>query len=758
MIPLILAVILVSIAYGLGEAIPQLNFWLLLSISMASLVSTWFIAQTKVRPILAALISFSLAIPFVLIRAGGLEDQLRVTSEAVLQRVPLLSSEWNSNQNPVQDLSGDIGTILKRSTDWIEAVILGKPVFDPVVTVLIWGMVIWIFSFWAAWMIHRYKRPLLGLLPAGSLLAITLSYTFSNTNSLLVMLGMIFLLLGIVQHAALEKRWVRKDLLPRRDLRRTSLTIMAILSMSLVVLAAIIPPISIQDIVELGKRWALESSEARDTYAESLGLSSKPRRERTAIDNVRVSGLPQEFLIGSGTELSEEVLFEVSTLQGTQDVTQPMYWRSITYDKYSGSGWSTSGTKTESLKAGQLVTATMQAHQQNLLQEVEILGQVGNLMFFSGSLVTVDQDFILSQRTNRDVFGASIETSSYQVGTLIPLLNENALRKSGNEYPEWVQRRYLTLPEELPQRVRDLAYQLTATSQTPYDRAEAIESYVRSFPYTLDVPTASRTRDIADYFLFDLQRGYCGYSATAMTVLSRAAGVPARLVIGYASNRYDPSSSRYTITQADAHAWVEVYFQGFGWVEFEPTPNRPSIPRITDPTTSEPYLESEFSESSGILNLENIAINITLEDIGSSILKLFSSFLFIGLLLTVGWFGIDTWRIRHMPAFKAIDLIYHRLKAFARHLEVPFKLGDAPLEFLTTFTNHIDQTYRKGPPLSDFYTSLRNLINLYIQSNYSPHPLDQNETKRMVHSWNEIQFKLIRFWLSNRVDKLLNRQ
>jgi transglutaminase-like putative cysteine protease len=78
-----------------------------------------------------------------------------------------------------------------------------------------------------------------------------------------------------------------------------------------------------------------------------------------------------------------------------------------------------------------------------------------------------------------------------------------------------------------------LARDLTATEPTPFDRARAIEAYLRTYPYTLDLPSPKLDRDVVDYFLFDLRQGYCDYYATSMVVLARAAGLPARLAVGY---------------------------------------------------------------------------------------------------------------------------------------------------------------------------------------------------------------------------------
>ena len=123
----------------------------------------------------------------------------------------------------------------------------------------------------------------------------------------------------------------------------------------------------------------------------------------------------------------------------------------------------------------------------------------------------------------------------------------SALRQSGENYPDWVSQRFLALPAEVPDRVKALAIRLTASGITPYDRAVAIEEYLRTYPIYLDVPYPPPQRDVTDYFLFDLKKGYCDYFATAMVVLARGAGIPARLAIGYATGTYILNSKRFSV-------------------------------------------------------------------------------------------------------------------------------------------------------------------------------------------------------------------
>lgn len=133
---------------------------------------------------------------------------------------------------------------------------------------------------------------------------------------------------------------------------------------------------------------------------------------------------------------------------------------------------------------------------------------------------------------------------------------------------------YLQLPEELPQRVINLSSSLVEFAENDYAKAKAIEQYLASnYPYNLDVRSTPRDRDFVDYFLFDLKEGYCSYYASAMAILARSAGLPARYVEGYMlpPESVKGSPNTYIVTNMQAHAWVEIYFEGYGWLPFEPT-------------------------------------------------------------------------------------------------------------------------------------------------------------------------------------------
>lgn len=129
----------------------------------------------------------------------------------------------------------------------------------------------------------------------------------------------------------------------------------------------------------------------------------------------------------------------------------------------------------------------------------------------------------------------------------------------------------MQLPVGLPDRVRELAYNITKNDATQYDKLKAIEAYLMSFRYTQQPKKAPEDRDFTDYFLFDSQEGYCTSFATAMAVLGRCIGVPTRYVEGFVASCDKEQNGVYPVKNSQAHAWAEAYFEGVGWVPFEAT-------------------------------------------------------------------------------------------------------------------------------------------------------------------------------------------
>ena len=137
----------------------------------------------------------------------------------------------------------------------------------------------------------------------------------------------------------------------------------------------------------------------------------------------------------------------------------------------------------------------------------------------------------------------------------------------------WIHETYTVLPEEFPERIRDLALAITSFAANDYERARLLEAHLsENFTYTLTPGMPPPDRDFADHFLFDLQKGYCTYFATAFVVMARSIGLPARYVEGFVVRGDTDAEGFIPVLNRMAHAWGEVYFEGYGWKRFEPTP------------------------------------------------------------------------------------------------------------------------------------------------------------------------------------------
>ena len=163
---------------------------------------------------------------------------------------------------------------------------------------------------------------------------------------------------------------------------------------------------------------------------------------------------------------------------------------------------------------------------------------------------------------------------NYQVSSDISLPSEQELRlDSPASSPENIKLVCLQGVHKLDPRISQLTHEITRNAPTPYDKARAIENYLKTeFHYTLDLkPTDD---DPLAEFLFKTREGHCEYFATAMVVMLRTLEIPARIVNGFQMGEYNELNNMYTVRESDAHSWVEAYFpRSDSWIEFDPTPS-----------------------------------------------------------------------------------------------------------------------------------------------------------------------------------------
>jgi len=200
------------------------------------------------------------------------------------------------------------------------------------------------------------------------------------------------------------------------------------------------------------------------------------------------------------------------------------------------------------------------------------------------SLIAVDETFSLHSPQ------AGYKSVEYDAVSETGVPSAAELRRASAEYPPEIRLIYLRLPQ-LDPAVADLARRVTASASNNYDRSLALQNYLRgSFGYALD-PRGIDRSDPVSSFLFKAKEGYCAYFAAAMALMLRTLDIPSRLVNGFQTGSYNRVGKDFIVRARDAHSWVEVYFPGYGWVAFDPTPPDPDAEAVEASGPLDEYLD-----------------------------------------------------------------------------------------------------------------------------------------------------------------------
>jgi hypothetical protein len=209
------------------------------------------------------------------------------------------------------------------------------------------------------------------------------------------------------------------------------------------------------------------------------------------------------------------------------------------------------------------VTGTMMAIRGNFTGEAGGLGHRRTYLYrdAAGSLMNPFHNFVSVRYTGI---------------AQLPMLDRARLESAGTDYPADISATYLQLPE-IDSRIPELARTATQRASNPYDKAAALEAFLKTkYAYTLNL-TGNPGKEPLAHFLFETRAGHCEYFASSMTVMLRTLGIPAREVNGFLPGEFNELGGDYIVRASDAHSWVEAYFPGTGWMVFDPTPDAPVV-------------------------------------------------------------------------------------------------------------------------------------------------------------------------------------
>ena len=276
---------------------------------------------------------------------------------------------------------------------------------------------------------------------------------------------------------------------------------------------------------------------------------------------------------------------------------EPLYLRSVTLEDFSGQRWEPDQRLGQRVAGVEELTSEAQPFEATTITRISTDSFTSPWLLAPYAPVSVDN---LAGRWAYDpenlsilaIDGGSTAQQEYQVRSAEPVLTRERLQGIPPANPESVPEQFLALPDSMPRVIRDTTAAVVEGITNPYSQAIAIQQYLRgpSFVYSIDAPVDGgydgNSLDVMARFL-ESKSGYCVHYAGTMAVMARLAGIPSRVAVGYSPGTPtgevfrgpdDERFTEYSVNSKDAHAWPELYFESVGWVRFEPTPSRGSVP------------------------------------------------------------------------------------------------------------------------------------------------------------------------------------
>lgn len=600
------------------------------SVRQARFSFTWL---ALLVPTSAWLIHLATRFPVARILAHLLLAPL-ILAQILVGWLPSFSELWTTlGSDPLAPTWTDLGwqmvaaleRVWLRITLWVDGVRGGGATQDDLVFLALALLVIWIATALTVELLHATQRGLISALPLLWLIGAIIYYSNDNRYYLVAAIALALVLHLRLDQQALFADWGRRAVAFSPDLTLDRMFAAAPLLAVVLILAAFTPNLFIRPLA----RSVYDAMRPWNDRLVNVGDRLFPDMQRDFYNRFAsggLGGLPNNFLLGAGPELGNQVVMRVRTnethMQDTGVSGPPIplghYLRGATLSVYDGQGWQNPDPLDRAdLPANQPWAEIDQSLRRPLLQSILLTDA-------SPVIYAAPEPMEVSAAVSADALGQSLvalrpadpgSARSYTVLSALPAVDAATLSALPPLPAHAGLDAFLALPDTITPRTRQLAAELNAGST--YATAAAIEAHLRTLAYdlTVDKPPSDVT-DVADYFLFDLQRGYCDYYATAFIVLARLNGLPARFATGYAIGSWDDMEREWTVTEAQAHSWPEVYFPQAGWVPFEPTAGRPPLVRwaaSTAPTLPGPQATPQFDpfQPTGIQwrNLWGIAWN-----------------------------------------------------------------------------------------------------------------------------------------------------
>lgn len=505
-------------------------------------------------------------------------------------------------------LNGNKAELLRHVQVWFhQAVILRETSDDNNVFLLFLAILSFLLAFITVWLVLRTRRPWLAALANGVVLLINLNSTTDEKAVVYLVVFVLATLLLLVRFTLSEnmRKWRARGLRFSPDLSWDFMQAGSLFAVIVLLLAYLLP--AAQPNGALQNAWNSPQGPWQSMVNTwQILFNGVTGRGSNGGIGTYGSGLQ---LTGT-VNLPTTVEMQYRTTIAADDPSQ--YLMTQIYDTYDGKNtWHASTNTSPQRYARDVIQEpTLPDAPYTTITYIITLDQPqGNRLFSPGTepqsysvpaIVTVNQSngiptsWTATQTQNAGIqytargYKSSATTDQLRAVPYPAQVSGVDSTTQNPQYPQGLLTMYRDNSGDgaIPPNVRNLAQQITKNTTNMYDAATELEDYLHSYKYSLQNPEPPQGQDAVSWFLFSEKQGFCTYFASAMTLMARSLGMPARIVAGYSSGSYDGHANAYIVRGTQSHVWTQIYFAGYGWINFEPTSSFNSFERGSTSGTS----------------------------------------------------------------------------------------------------------------------------------------------------------------------------
>jgi transglutaminase-like putative cysteine protease/Ca2+/Na+ antiporter len=547
-----------AVAMRWADWVPGL--WVLQTISLYAVLSTFLLAKSRFSPRVAFLMSLVFGL-FALGLFSGL----------------LLPPELPWHRKIPQMIVRQLNWLIKAS-NVIQDPEAADTSRDGLIFIMHTGALLWFIGSAAAWYTFRRLRIWHVILPSGLVLLITVANYYGDKPLESVLVAFVFAaILHVVcsHYLVREQDWIRSRVVFNRGTQFDFLQIGFVIVLLALPLAWYVPNVSAGEELTSAKPWDPAWERIQDGWTQ-LFASLKSYGGEYA------DPYGEALALGGPRQITPSPIMDVQA-EGAR------YWRGTVYDTFTGDAWTNTAETTLIVPPDRPLRLTDYVQRQPISATITSYLPNSALLYFPHQPTRTDRQAKFTvfdaEGVTYDIIDARsryviYEGKSYKTWGSFSYASEDQLRLTEIPYPDWVRERYLQLPSTVSPRIVELATLVAAPHSTRFDKAEALTNWLRTnITYNEAVDAPPDDVDPLEYFLFESRQGYCNYYASALAVMLRSQGIPARIAAGYTRGEWQEELGVYRVYSNNSHSWVEVFFPGFGWIEFEPTTAQPRIVR-----------------------------------------------------------------------------------------------------------------------------------------------------------------------------------